>query len=119
MLCAGVPVPNPSEMLASTQMQQLLDTLQTSFDYIIFDTPPLNVVSDAIPLAKMSDGVVLIAREMVSTYTELDKAVNALQMVDAKILGFVYNDSGKADGGSKDKKYYNKYGYNRYAKKTV
>ena len=114
LLCSGLQVPNPSEMLASTQLQNLLDSLSESFDYIIFDTPPLNVVSDAIPLIKNSDGVVLVVREMISTFTDLDKAVGNLQMVDAKILGLVYNGSGTSRA-NKGGYYHNRYSSYSYA----
>ena len=61
------------------------------FDYIIIDTPPLNVVSDALPLIRESDGIVLVVRDNQTTHPELQKALSSLEFIDAKILGFVVN----------------------------
>ena len=93
VICAGVSVPNPSELLASQQMLSWLEQLESMFDYIIIDSTPLNVVSDALPLIKNSDGVILVVRENKSTYPELEKSVKNLEMIDAKILGAIINGS--------------------------
>lgn len=109
VICSGTTVPNPAELLASEQMNTLLQNLQQKYDYIILDTPPLNVVSDAIPLIKQSDGVVLVVRENRSTSTELKQTVESLQIVDGKIIGLILNDV-----DTKRKRYssyHYKYGY--------
>lgn len=107
---AGISAPNPSEMLASVKMQQLISKLEESFDYIIMDTPPINIVSDAMPLAKLADGVVVVVRRKISTYTELDKTLKALRFIDSKILGLILNDANEESS----KKYYN----SRYGKSS-
>ena len=86
VICSGTTVPNPSEMLASEQMQEFIEKLKEQYD-----STPLNIVSDALPLIKNSDGLILMIRENSSTYTELDKALNALELIDAKVLGIVLN----------------------------
>ena len=91
VLCAGVMVPNPSELLASNEMAFLLKLVEDDYDYIIIDSPPLNVVVDALPLIKLSDGVVIVLRAGSSTHTELTKTIKNLEMVEAKILGFILN----------------------------
>ena len=91
VICSGTTVPNPSEMLASEQMQEFIEKLKEQYDYIVIDSTPLNIVSDALPLIKNSDGLILMIRENSSTYTELDKALNALELIDAKVLGIVLN----------------------------
>ena len=91
VVCAGITVPNPSELLAGEKMAAFLDEMSGQFDYIVIDTPPLNVVADALPLIKQSDGVILVVRSGVSTYPELTKTVKSLEMVDAKILGIILN----------------------------
>jgi capsular exopolysaccharide synthesis family protein len=93
VICAGIAVPNPSELLASSRMADLLKMMENRFDYIVMDTPPLNVVVDALPLIKLSDGVILVVREGSCTYPELNRTIKGLEMVDAKILGFILNDS--------------------------
>ncbi len=116
VLCAGDRVANPAEMVTSEAMMQMLDQLSKVYDYIFIDTPPLNVVSDALPLAKQSDGVVLVVRQMVSTYNELEKAVNSLAFVEANLIGVVLNDTITDDDGNRYSRY-GKYGkHGRYSK---
>lgn len=111
LLCSGATVPNPSELLASVKMTDLLNCLAKEFDYIIMDTPPINVVVDALPLIKQSDGVVLVAREGSSTYPELNKTIKEIEVINAKILGIILNgivSKGKGGYG------YKSYGYGNY-----
>lgn len=91
VVTAGSLAPNPSEMLSSEAFKEFLEEMEKEFDYIIIDSTPLNVVADALPLIKLSDGVILVVREKVSTYTELDAAIKKLELIDAKILGIIYN----------------------------
>lgn len=91
ILSSGSIPPNPAELLSSEIMGEFLEELSKDFDYIIIDTPPINVVSDALPLIRESDGVVLVVRSNHSSYPELQSALSALEFIDAKILGFVVN----------------------------
>ncbi|MGN0533521.1 MAG: CpsD/CapB family tyrosine-protein kinase [Eubacterium sp.] len=111
ILCSGSIPPNPAELLGSEIMSEFLDKASRDFDYIIIDTPPINVVSDALPLIRESDGVVLVVRSNQSTHPELQKALSSLEFIDAKILGFVVNFV-----ESKANKYYSKGSYGRYSK---
>lgn len=106
VFCAGSRVPNPSELLASVQMEQLLEQFKAQYDYIVIDSAPLNMVSDTFPLIKATDGVLLVVYQNRSDYKELDKTMKNLEMMDCKVLGFVMN-------GAQDKKRkrYDKYGY--------
>lgn len=109
VICAGLIPPNPSELLSSKEFEEMLNMLSERYDYIIIDTPPLNVVVDALPLVKISDGVAIVVFEDQSNYVELDKAVNMLKLHEAKILGFILN----GDKGSEHTGYYK---YERYYK---
>ncbi len=91
VITAGSLVPNPSEMLSSELFKEFLSEMEKEYDYIIIDSTPLNVVADALPVIKLCDGVVLVVREKISTYTELDAAIKKLELIDAKILGIIYN----------------------------
>ncbi len=93
VLSSGLIAPNPSEMLASDRMQRMLDTLSERYEYIIIDTPPINVVADALPLIKISDGMVLVVRQNYSTHGEMEQALSKLQFINAKVLGVVVNCS--------------------------
>ncbi len=109
VVCYGAVPPNPSELLASENMRNFIKELEGKYDYIIFDTPPIGIVSDAIPLVKISDGVVLVAKHNYTTYPDLSKTIDILKRADGKILGIVINKvklSSVLRG-----KYYKKYGY--------
>lgn len=110
VITAGSLVPNPSEMISSEPFKELLEQMEKEYDYIIIDSTPLNVVADALPLVKLCDGVILVVREKVSTHTELDAAIKQLELIDAKILGFIYN--GVTD--TKHRYYSYKYKYASY-----
>lgn len=108
-LSAGLFAPNPAEMLASERMASLIASLEEKFDYIIFDTPPINVVSDALPLIKLSDGVVMIVRSKYTVYSEFEKALNSVEFIGARLIGVIVNGD---DGSDEDNghKHYGKYG---------
>lgn len=118
VLTSGDVPPNPSELLGSVRMETLLQQLRTEYDYIILDLPPVTVVSDAVAVSKQLDGVILVVRSAVSDRQMLAEALRQMNMVDVKILGFVYReiDDGKKRYGHKYSKKYYKY-YQEYAKK--
>ncbi len=106
---AGDIPPNPSELLGSKAFTNLIDTLADNYDVILLDLPPIGKVSDALVVSRCADGLVIVVRNDYTNASELDYTLRQCELVDAKVLGFVYNGS-----GSKSKKY--RYGYgNKYA----
>ena len=106
---AGDIPPNPSELLGSKAFTNLIDTLADNYDVILRDLPPIGKVSDALVVSRCTDGLVIVVRNDYTNASELDYTLRQCELVDAKVLGFVYNGS-----GAKSKKY--KYGYgNKYA----
>ena len=105
----GAIPPNPSELLASEAMAYLIKTVEKEYDYIIFDTPPVGIVIDAVPILKASDGVVIVARNNSTTYPELAKTVETVERTDAKIIGVILNRV-KPQETRKGKGYYSRYG---------
>lgn len=93
VICSGTIVPNPSELLASEAMKEFLESMEDDYDYIIIDTSPINVVIDALPLMKLTDGAAIVVKEGVSTHIELGKTIEKLERVEAKILGIVLNNA--------------------------
>ncbi|MCH5202746.1 MAG: CpsD/CapB family tyrosine-protein kinase [Oscillospiraceae bacterium] len=85
----GVIPPNPSELLSSVEMENLVTELEKIYDYIIFDTPPVNPVVDTIPLIRLSDGVVMVVRHNQTTVPELNKAITTIKRNSGKILGII------------------------------
>lgn len=106
VICSGIIPPNPSELLSSDEFSKLMDVLSERFDYIILDTPPVNIVADVLPVAERSDGVVIVAYEDRSNYVEIDKAIESLRRCDVKILGFILNGSRKKEKNNRKIKSY-------------
>lgn len=113
-IVSGPIPPNPAELLSSEMMQNLLDELSKQYDYIFLDTPPVTVVTDACSMSKFVSGVVLVVRQNYTHHQGVADAVESLKFADAKILGFIINDSqsvGGAYGGKGNYKYSYKYKY--------
>lgn len=91
VLPSGFLPPNPSELLGSRHMADLLDDLQDKFDMIIVDCPPLLPVTDAAVVAARADGAVLLSRARKTTGAQVTMAAQALRSVDARLLGCVLN----------------------------
>lgn len=115
VLCAGDVTPNPSELLGSERMAQLIRELSRSYEYIIVDLPPVTVVSDALVMAKLLHGVVMVVRNGVVEQRALADAMRQMKLVDLRVLGFVYNGS-KQEGGKRYYKGYEKYSAGREKK---
>jgi len=91
VLPSGFLPPNPSELLGSQHMADLLNELRDRFETIIVDCPPLLPVTDAAVVAARADGALLLARSRKTTSAQVTTAVKALQSVDARLLGCVLN----------------------------
>lgn len=96
VLTSGPKPPNPSEMLGSIRMGQVMEQLRESYDLIIFDMPPVVAVTDAQIMSSLVDGTILVVREGVSDKRAIIKAQQLLDMVNANLLGVVYNGATKA-----------------------
>ncbi len=105
IMTAGPIPPNPSELLGSDAMSKMLEKLQETYEYIIIDTPPIGVVSDALVLAPKTCGIVMVVREGYCTHDQLKKSLANIEFANVRLLGFVVNGTGIASGG------YSKYGY--------
>ncbi|MBC1474471.1 CpsD/CapB family tyrosine-protein kinase [Listeria grandensis] len=91
ILTSGSIPPNPSELLSSEKMIELLEKLREEFDYIIIDTPPVTIVSDALALADMVDGMILVCRYHKTLRAKAIQAVEKLSLSQTKILGAIFN----------------------------
>lgn len=89
VLTAGEIPPNPAELLNSIEFSKLFEKLRKEYDYIIVDTPPVNVVTDAAIVAKQADGVIFVVRENSTTFDSLDDAISSIKNSDANILGVI------------------------------
>ncbi len=91
ILPSGPKPTNPSELLASGRMIEVMEELNNIFDLIIFDMPPVVLVTDAQIIAAKADGTILIVREGYSNKDLLIRAKSLLENVDANVLGTIYN----------------------------
>ena len=100
---AGPVPPQPSELLSSSAMQDLLLKWRDEFDHVIIDTPPVISVTDAVLLSTQMDTVLIVIRSGQTTTAHVRRACNLLQSVNARVLGSVVNG---ADLASPDYYYY-------------
>lgn len=115
VITAGDVPPNPSELLSSERMGLTISALAKNFDYIILDLPPVTSVSDALIMTKLVDGIVVVVRRGYCRKTVLQKTMRQLELLDAKVLGFVMTHE---NIHSKEYKRYGKYGgYYGYGQK--
>lgn len=91
VLTSGQIPPNPSELLGSQPMKELILRLESAFDAVIIDAPPLLPVTDAAVLAQQVGGVVLVVGSSKVKLPDLEKSLGALQLVQADLLGVVLN----------------------------
>ena len=110
---AGDLPPNPSELLGSKRMAIALEHLREAFDYIIIDLPPVNIVSDALSIANLITGMIVVIREEYTEKKELEHCFRQLKLSDVNVLGCVMNEA-KSGGGAYGKYKYRKYRYYKY-----
>lgn len=89
VLPAGSVPPNPSELLGSAQMQLLVESLASRFDYVLIDAPPVLPVADATLLGAITNGVLMVAAAKKSKRAELAAALRAFDIADVRCLGVV------------------------------
>jgi capsular exopolysaccharide synthesis family protein len=90
-IAAGRPVQNPTELLTSWRMWQLLTGARDHFDFVVIDSPPLLPVSDGLLLANVADGVLLVVESKRSREQQVHEAMQRLQKTGASVLGAVLN----------------------------
>ncbi len=112
VIAAGQNPPNPVELLSSARMTKFLQILRESYDYIILDLPPVGEVSDAMAVAKETDGMLLVVRQNYCDRLVLKDAVRQFDFINARMLGVVYNCASE-NTGRYGKGYYKRY-YRRY-----
>lgn len=90
-LSSGRIPPNPSELLGSPEFEQLLSTVSPAYGCVILDTPPMNVVSDALVAAPHTAGIVLVVRDRQTPNDDIKRIIDSAEFADIKILGAVIN----------------------------
>jgi polysaccharide biosynthesis transport protein len=114
LITSGPVPPNPSELLGSGRMKELIASLLSHFTHVIFDTPPINAVTDAAILAASADGTILVVEHGRTTFPALRHAKQMLDRVGAHTIGVVMNKVRASDSSS----YSYAYGYGNYGSPT-
>ena len=113
MLLAGDIPPNPAELLSSNRMQKLLDKMREKYDYILLDSPPVDLVVDAVALSSKCDGVLFVVRADQSERGAVIHGMDQLEYAGANVLGFVFNGVTSETAAG-----YGKYRFRKYARST-
>lgn len=106
ILPAGTPPPNPAELLASSNMRDLVAELREQYDHIVIDTPPTLSVTDAVVLSPRADATILVIRSGHTTKQALRRSRDILMQVNAHVAGVLLN---AVDLSSPDYYYYYEY----------
>ena len=109
MIFTGAKAPNPSALVSGPLFQELMQFLKSIYDYVIVDTPPLNVVIDGLLIAKQCDGAVLVVESGITERAQAEKARRQMEYAGINILGAVVN---KARMNERRYGYGYGYGYN-------
>lgn len=116
VITSGPIPPNPTELLGSSNMAKVLSALSEKYDYIMLDTPPVNIVTDSQLMNSAISGHVIIVKEGSTSYPEIEDALTKIDLAQGKKLGFIKvccKGGSKSYGGRKHGKYgyYGDYGY--------
>lgn len=84
-------IPNPADIIASRRFKRLVERLSASFQYVIFDTPPVGTFIDAAEVGQLSDGVLFVVRENFAKRTEVTAAFDQLRRAEVHVIGAVMN----------------------------
>lgn len=93
IISSGPIPPNPSEILASKRLVDLMEQFKQAFDYILIDAPPVGVVTDAAVLSHVTDGYIVVAAVNVTNKEGVRLAMETLKNVNANVVGIVANNA--------------------------
>lgn len=110
---AGNSTPSPNELLGSNKMTGLIKQLEKEWDYVILDTPPLLLLSDATLISRAADGILMVVR-MGYTNRNLLREVQKLDYLKHRLLGVAIIGPSDKTGYGKYGRYYGRYGYKGY-----
>jgi capsular exopolysaccharide synthesis family protein len=106
LVSGGVVPPNPSELLASHKMQEFIDKARTAFDFVLLDTPPVGMLTDAMVVSGLTDGVIVVVESGKTSKRMLARIRQLMEHVKARMIGMIFN---KAPAGPSSYYYYSHY----------
>lgn len=110
MPCGAIP-PNPAELLHAERFKSIVAELTATYDRVIFDSPPVGMVTDAVILSRLTEGTVLVAKERQTSKDALQRARRLLSTAGVNLLGCILNDLDMSKPGGYGYYYYSRYGY--------
>jgi len=111
----GMIPPNPSEIIRSEKFKNLINKLRDDFDFIILDTPPYGIITDAAPLINLADGIIAVAKFNQTKSIEFDFTLENLRKIKAPIIGLALTAfDAKKTSGYYYSDYYYQYSYESY-----
>lgn len=113
LLPTGYIPPNPSELLESDKMKQLMKEWDQAYDLVLLDMPPIDIVADPLVLSAYVSGCVFVVRQNFSNHPDIRRALVAAEMTGMNILGFVYYCDHMKEGSRYSRRYYKNY-YKKY-----
>lgn len=102
-------IPNPADILSSQRFRKLVARMESDFDYVVIDTPPVGTFVDAAIIAALADATALVVRERFVKRAELQNAYDQLKKADANVIGVIMNMC-EAESSEYYYAYYNKEG---------
>jgi capsular exopolysaccharide synthesis family protein len=111
LLTAGGLPPNPSELLGSDRMSQLIDNLEQEWDMILLDSPPIVAVTDASMISGEIDAIMLVVKAGSTERSAVDRALDMMRNVKAPLVGAILNGASQSSLGGKYAYYYSYYNY--------
>ena len=110
VITSGENPPNPTELLSSERMLNMLESLKEKYEYIIIDLPPVGEVGDALAVAEYVDGMLMVVRQNYCNRWALNDAISQFEFVNSRLIGIVLNCSNDDIEG------YGRYKYARYGR---
>lgn len=116
VMTAGQVPPNPSELLGSARFKELVETTGKEYSYVIIDTPPMDVVTDALVIAPHTAGLVLVVKDHVTPTDSIGRAIEAAKFANINLLGAIMNAANPKNSTRYRYRSYGakKYGYLKY-----
>ena len=91
LISGGVVPPNPSELLAGHKMKEFIDKAKTRFDFVLLDSPPVGMLTDAVIVAGLADGIIIVVESGKTSKRILGRIHQLLDHAKAKVIGMVFN----------------------------
>jgi capsular exopolysaccharide synthesis family protein len=91
LITSGIHPPNPSELLASVKMTEFVKEAKAKFDFILFDTPPITILTDPAILSRIADGLIMVVESGKTSKRVIPRIGQILDNAKARVIGVIFN----------------------------